>query len=462
MATATSTTCAAVSYWKVRSLHRQLAPTSEEPRSQLTKFHKLVILLSVNIMILGVVIISYEVLLHVFPNLMPSWYLRTLPLNGIELFHPGILHTTPIDGVPLPLMTASYSGPPIADIQYLGMVAPEDNPDPEHCPHIELVVDQMGLSNLDEVDSPDIIFVGDSYMVYAGIVSPPGLQLNLARATGLSIYNLGVPAIGPVREAWMLNQVGLPKQPKAVIWFFFAGNDHIDASSVDRHRKRNITNYAQLFPDFVRPRFYVLDMFEKHFLKDEEAQKTSEPIKGLILMNSGEDEIPVWFWPRYLRQLSETEDYWRNHPGRIISQDVIKEVKATVEQMGSEFIMVYIPSKPQVYLPYIQRDDYLIAEMAFFPQDIRAVSGEHQLSPEEFSRQFSQQAIDNRGSFEEVFEQFCLAEGITYISATPYLEELAASGEMGYFSADTHWNAVGQNTLVRPLADLLRKLDIHE
>ena len=51
---------------------------------------------------------------------------------------------------------------------------------------------------------------------------------------------------------------------------------------------------------------------------------------------------------------------------------------------------------------------------------------------------------------------FCAAEGIRFVSATPALTELARGGEIGYLVTDTHWQAVGQSALVEPI---LRELD---
>ena len=36
------------------------------------------------------------------------------------------------------------------------------------------------------------------------------LYLLLERASGATVYNLGVAAVGPVQEAWLLENVGLP------------------------------------------------------------------------------------------------------------------------------------------------------------------------------------------------------------------------------------------------------------
>ena len=41
------------------------------------------------------------------------------------------------------------------------------------------------------------------------------------------------------------------------------------------------------------------------------------------------------------------------------------------------------------------------------------------------------------------------------------LAALAADGKLGYFCADTHWNDVGQRSLVLPIAAKLKELGVH-
>jgi len=389
-------------------------------------------------------VIVYEGLLRVYPNLIPGWYASTFPFNGLELFHPGITYKTPIDHVPLPLINSPYVGPPPSDLQNFGLVAPQDNPDPKKYPSIRINVDKMGFSNPTEVQSPDIIFIGDSFAVGAGVVAPAGLQVNLSKILKMSISNLGVSGIGPIRESWLLKHLALPKQPKAIIWFFFAGNDLNDALTVANYRKNKLTNYAQLVPDFKYPRFLTFDIFSKLWTKWNEPKKTLKPSLKSFILSKDDEKTPLWFYPPYLRILTKTVDDWQNDAGWAITKDVIAKAHSTV--IDSQFILVYIPSKPQVYLPYVEPDEQLVYDTASF-----GIDSPIKATPSELTKL----ALKNRKSLEVLFEQFCINQKITCFSATPYLEGLAQIGRLGYLSADTHWNEIGQNILLKPLTTIL-------
>ncbi len=395
---------------------------------------------------ISLTIVIYEGLLRIYPNLIPGWYRSTFPFNGVELFYPGLTNRTPIDQVPLPLINSPYVGPPPSDLQAFGLVAPQDNPDPKKYPSIKINVDKMGFPNPSEVESPDIIFIGDSFVVGTGVVAPAGLQVNLSKILEMSVSNLGVAGIGPIRESWLLKHLALPKQPKAIIWFFFAGNDPTDALIVTNYRKNKITNYAQLVPDFNYPRLLTFDMFSKFWSKWNEPEKItlqSSTKKGFTL-SDGDKKTSLWFYPPYLRLLTKTVDDWQNDAGWAIAKDVIAKAHSAIA--NSQFILVYIPSKSQVYLPYVEQDEQLVYDTASFGNDkpIKA-------SPSELTKL----AIKNRKSLEVLFEQFCVAQKITCLSATPYLEGLAQLGILGYLAADTHWNEIGQNILLEQLITIL-------
>ena len=63
--------------------------------------------------------------------------------------------------------------------------------------------------------------------------------------------------------------------------------------------------------------------------------------------------------------------------------------------------------------------------------------------------------LENRNNLEELLSTFCKAKGIEFISLKPQLEQLASQGKLGYLSADTHWNELGQATAIEPIKNWL-------
>jgi hypothetical protein len=114
---------------------------------------------------------------------------------------------------------------------------------------------------------------------------------------------------------------------------------------------------------------------------------------------------------------------------------------------------VYLPTKAQSLLPFVADELEAIHAMVTFgdPDSVKLFSVENYLET----------ALANRGSLEGLVAEFCASEGIPYLSATPMLDTLAVEGRLGYLSADTHWNDVGQRSLVLPIAAKLKELGVH-
>ncbi len=392
-------------------------------------------------------LLALEGFVRVFPLVLPAWYRSTFPLAGIELFHRGILAETPINGVPIPYRFGApddYHGGAPFDLQAMGLAG--ENPDLERYPDVHFHYDRWGLTNPRDLESADVLLVGDSFTGAMGALSPPGLQATLRQSTGLTMFNLGIPAIGPQREAWLLDNLGLARDPKAVIWFFFGGNDLADAAAVARHQSRGALTYGDLFSDFSWPRSLLLDLVGKtaarHRLPEQGMpEKTTTPVPGFSFPASGGDRS-LWFHPRYLRELTRTRDQLEADPGWGITTRVLTRVAAGLARRSIRLLVVYLPSKPQVYLPWVRQDKALALRMASFGSRTAVAD-----SADDFWRP----ATENRGNLDALLNQFCETRGIDFISLTEPLTDLARRGELGYFAADTHWNEVGQGAAVKPL-----------
>ncbi len=392
-----------------------------------------------------------EVTLRAFPRLLPLSYRFTLPLHGIELVHPGILERTPVDAVPLPyyqLAGSAYEGSPPQDLQALGLVGADRNPDRERFGTIALRNDAHGLPNESVLEAADVVLVGDSFAVSAAVLSPAGLQRRLAQATGLSVYNLGVPAIGPQRELFVLREIGLAMRPRAVIWLFFGGNDVQEAGRVASHLENDVETYADLFSGYVRPRSLVFDLLRwglREWSPGAGSPGARHPQQGEpvppFTFHSREGPVPLWFAPEYLRNLIRTEAEWMADPGWQEVERVLGEI-AKLRGLGAATLLVYVPSKPEVYLRHVDKDEALFHRMASW--DLPApLEG----PPEELWRS----AIAQGGNLDHVLATAAAAQGIDYLSLTPVLDAAAAKGILAFLQADTHWAPDGQQVAAEPL-----------
>ncbi len=394
-----------------------------------------------------VTLVLLEVALHVFPSLIPNSYRRLYPLHGVGFFEPELLDRTPIDQVPLPLYVGDYVGPPPSDLSEHGIVPDDEDSDARRFPEVELRVDSLGLPNLSIPERADVVLVGDSFMVCAGGVRPRGLQSMLAEALDKVVYNLGVAATGPFQQLWLLETEGLPKRPELVLWFFFGGNDPLDTATMLRHKNRGEDTYGKVHAGREPPTFR-LPSIVRHLVGSKRARRRIEPHPGLSLTQPGGSTQLLWMLPDYVWILSWTAEQWEGYPGWTGSKDALRQARDLTEEAGARFLVVYLPSKAEVYLPYVDQDAELIARMADFGRP-KPVTPAPEL--------FLEMALRHRGDLELLLRDFCEAEDIAYLSATSCLEEVAQRGAMCFLAADTHWDSYGQEALVPELLEELGK-----
>ena len=395
---------------------------------------------------LALTMLLLEGLLHMVPALIPSAYRRLYPLHGVGFIEPALLDRTPLTSVPLPLYVGSYVGPPPCDLVDYGVVDPARNPDPVRYPEVELRVDALGLPNASIPERVDVVLVGDSFAVAAGGTRPGGLQSMLVQSLGQSVYNLGVAALGPAQERWLLETQGLPKHPSLVLWFFFGGNDVLDMATMLFHLERGEDSFGKVHAA-RRPPTWRLPAILRYMVGTAREERRREPLPPLLLPNPAGGSQPVWMHPNYLLTLGKTTAQWEADPAWRATKDELREVNSLVAAAGARFVLVYIPSKAQAYLPYVEPNADLVHRMTSFRRPAPVTAD---------PAAYLQQALAHRADLELLMRDFCAAEGIEYLSATPSLENLARRGELGFYAADTHWDLRGQQALLPALLDVLR------
>ena len=404
---------------------------------------------------LGVALIFAEVALHLFPVLVPRAYRASFPLHGVGFFEPELLDETAIEDMPLPLYIESTRGPVPADLVELGL-APlsAQKEDRERWGDVLIECDAVGLPNPTLLAQADVVLVGDSFAVSAGVREPVGLVARLEEATGLSVYNLGVAGIGPFQERHLLLSQGLPKRPRLVIWMFFGGNDLTDTLVTLFHRHQGHHTWGDVHADSRPPTLRLPAILRYLRGRRIDAQRT-QPLPGLKLNVVGDGNAPgespveeVWMHPNYLQALTRTRAAWQADPAWAATLEVLDEVTERVSEAGAEFLFVYLPSKAQVLLPLVEPDAARIHAMATFGQP------EPSLTPEEFLSQ----ALAHGSALEDLLRATCEERGIPYLSATGLLRAGARRGEVGYLVADTHWDPTGHGQLLGALVEAVQDL----
>ena len=371
------------------------------------------------------------------------------PMRGIEFLRPGVLQQLGVDELSVPLVSEPFTGIPPADLKQYGIAPLDEALDAQRYPRVHTPSNGLGLPNTGQPRRADVVMVGDSMVLAASSLRPPGLVQLFAQESGLSTYSLGVPGIGPQHEASLLAGHGLSLEPKLVLWFFFGGNDLNDAKQVleqleaGKRVRRDLEDYRPT------PFSYLFSLLSWTMGGQSQgsAKATKAALPPLLLPSQAGEPSPLWLHPSYLARTALTREQWEAHRAWAASTASIAESRRLTEAQGGRFVLVYLPSKSEALLPLLAQQEELLWRTLNFDLEAELPTT---------AGQAVAQMLAQRGSLDAALGAFCEREGIPYFSATPVLEAQARAGEAGYFATDTHWMPTGQAPV---LGALLRFLE---
>lgn len=389
----------------------------------------------------GFGLLTVEVLFHLAPGLLPTWFRERYPPHGVEFLDPGVLDRTPLTSLPLPYGVVPYDGPPPHDLVDFGVAAPpEVARDRADVPRLVLPADALGLPNASPPQRPAVALVGDSFTVFGAQLEPPGLQQQLASLLGREILNAAISGIGPDHELFLLERVVVPAKPRLVVWMFFGGNDLIDCFWSQTQKGLGIRTLGELFADRRAPRWILPSLLAGLF--GPGVKPMADPLPGFVLPGPGSRRL--WFYPETLRSMAMPAEWTTTNAGWAGIRAALTSAKERCTAFGARFLVVYLPSKEQIYLPRVVADAGLL-------QRFVAASTLQALPVPQEAGELMAAVLRNRGALEAAVADLCATAEIEYWSATPTVDALADSGVACYYATDSHWRAEAQ----RATADAL-------
>lgn len=287
--------------------------------------------------------------------------------------------------------------------------------------HVIITYDRRGYRNATELNRADIVLIGDSY-VEGSYVSDDQIVSSLLQARlSRPVANLGVAGYGTAQELVVLKRDAMPFEPRAVIWFFFEGNDlyndHQFANVLlasrevratpwtDGHRwwRRSLMRHAQgqlrliLYP--------LVPTYCPHF--------------GTMIIGPHRGQ-KILFWPEAAVTWTEFErDRWEQ------AQHTLREAVRITREHGVKLLLVHVPIKFRVYRDFI----------GFSPG---SELSDWTLSP-----------------LPDLFAQFCRTEELACLDLTGVLRDAVRAGRMPHAPADSHWSPEGHQLVARRLEEML-------
>ena len=282
----------------------------------------------------------------------------------------------------------------------------------------DVTYDQNGFRDPNERTNADIVVVGDSF-VEAPTISDAQLATSIiAKNLGKIVENLGQSWYGPQQMRITLLRYGLVLKPHDVVWVFYGGNDLFD------YRR-----YQGILPTWPQVAPSLNGFLERSLLRNlvRLAKKRLTPptqlpaaVVGDCVAGPNERTKLAFFYPD--TPLSEQD---RTTLAKVAGE--IANAAQATKAIGANFLLVYAPSKFQVYRQLC----------AFTPASITS-----EWSGSALALEIERIANDN---------------AINYLDLTPALNHAASQQGSVYFSDDTHWNQLGQAVVGEAIAQRLRE-----
>lgn len=335
-----------------------------------------------------------------------------------------------------------------------GSVVPSSPDQDPVVAHIHMTTDAHGFRNsLPEKATYRIVALGDSFTRGSGVAT--AWPQRLAEDTGTDVFNLGDVALGPQDELNILRQYGLQKKPQWVIMAYFEGNDLYDAAA-----------YQQANP-FILLRFgrYILGQSLQAWQQRNSGAARVAAVSSYrypITVTINHKDLAMVFFSSYISWLSLSRGAIAASQNYRLVRQTILQAQHSSEAAGANFLLVYVPSKSHVYLPYLNDPETVASVFADVPALELDQAGYMQFSNEKATPQLTRQHMDDQA---RLVSDFAAENNIHFLDLTPTFQAQAGAGEQLYYPFDTHWNQQGHDLaadtiygyMQRILPDILEK-----
>ncbi len=375
---------------------------------------------------LGVV----EMMMRAFPNWLPQEVRVNPPTRRVKAFIDETYDLRQSDG----------------DLYYYmrGNVMPLSPDEDQVVAQVHMITDANGFRNSPpEKATYNIVALGDSFTRASGVAFP--WPQKLAEYTGSDVLNLGDVGFGPQDELKVLRQYGLKKQPQWVIMAYFEGNDLYDAGSYEQ---------ANPFILFRFGRYIVGQSIEAWQVKKPSNEQTVDIsiYRYPITIPINHKEYELVFFSYYISWLSLSEEVILASQNYSLVRETVLQVQKLSEEAGAHFLLVYVPSKEHVYLPFLNDPGTLAKVFTDVPTLGLDEAGFIQFADQKATPETALQHMDAQAN---LLADFAAEQNIDYFDLTPIFQEEAGGGAELYYPFDTHWNQRGHDLAAQTIAEYI-------
>jgi SGNH hydrolase-like domain, acetyltransferase AlgX len=318
----------------------------------------------------------------------------------------------------------------------------------------ELHTDARGYRNQGAGDAFEIVAIGDSFTEGSGVSDQHPWPTRLASMRKTSVYNAGMSGYDPLHYREALRETALSLRPKIVICMIYEGNDFRSAKT---DAKRSRPSMSKRFKAYMK-QSPILTSIDDLLINTFGPIRANAPIPDTNAINWMPLSIPPGpsakryaFAPKQMRDMYESRERFSQDKHWLNPRKQIADMNELCQKAGISFVLVFAPTKAHVTLPLVA--DRVSAEQF---RDFLALRKKKTLpAPEEFKERL----MTNLDAREQVVGDWCMREGIPFVTLTMPLREAAQAGTQVYYTYDQHWTPKGHDIVAQTLADFLRSIE---
>jgi hypothetical protein len=240
----------------------------------------------------------------------------------------------------------------------------------------------------------------------------------------------------------------LKKQPHLVILAYFEGNDLYDAASYERATPLILFRFAR----YALNR--SLESWRGPSLGAAQAEAAPDYLYPVRITINNRD-LETAFLSYYLSWLSVDREAIETSQDFRLTSETILRMRELSEEAGAQFLLVYVPSKEHVYLPYLTDADTLARVFADVPTIELDETGFLQFVDGRATPELTRQQMDAQA---RLLADFAVDNNIRFLDLTPIFHEEAGRATELYYPFDTHWNQLGHDLAAQSINAYIQEM----
>jgi hypothetical protein len=229
---------------------------------------------------------------------------------------------------------------------------------------------------------------------------------------------------------------------------YFEGNDLHDAAAYEQANPFILNRFG---------RYMLVQIIEAwHKSRPGEAQAVDATnYRYPILVTIHDTNMEMAFFSYYISWLSVSgEEIAKSRNYHIVEETILK-INDACQASESRFLLVYVPSKEHIYLPYVNDTETMEKVFSDVPALKLDKDGFLQFTSQKTTEEVTRKQM---GDQSHLLAGFASENSIDYLDLTSWFQEEASEGVELYYPFDTHWNQGGHNLAARTIANYIEGL----